>query len=191
LTDEDIRKNYELYGHPDGKQSFSIGIALPHFLVTDGNGKFVLLFYGALLGVLLPYLLGSWWYGTQRMTKENILLSSAGKLFKEYKEDFSATSVVSALSSGDEFAEARGGSNATSGLSTVEKNVLADDVTLKLSHEDRKKLQDLDDETRRKTLALLWAHLGRLDLGDATLNAGVFGRQPWEGRLVLTRGRKI
>ena len=191
LTDEDIRKNYELYGHPDGKQSFSIGIALPHFLVTDGNGKFVLLFYGSLLGVLLPYLLGSWWYGTQRMTKENILLSSAGKLFKEYKEDFSATSVVSAISSGDEFAEARGGSNATSGLSTIEKNVLADDVTLKLSKEDRRKLQDLDDETRRKTLALLWAHLGRIDLDDATLNAGVFVHQVQKDQLVLTLGRKV
>jgi translocation protein SEC63 len=175
LTDEDIRKNYELYGHPDGKQSFSIGIALPHFLVTEGNGKFVLLFYGALLGVLMPYLVGSWWYGTQRMTKENILLSSSGKLFKEYKEDLNSNSVVSILSSGDEFAEARGANAASSGLSTVEKNVLADDVTLKLGREDRSKLQDLDDEIRRKTLALLWAYLGRIDLGDDTLNEGKDG----------------
>ena len=125
------------------------------------------------------------------MTKENILLSSAGKLFKEYKEDFSATSVVSAISSGDEFAEARGGSNATSGLSTIEKNVLADDVTLKLSKEDRRKLQDLDDETRRKTLALLWAHLGRIDLDDSTLNAGVFIHQLQKDQLVLTLRREI
>jgi translocation protein SEC63 len=29
LTDDEVRNNYIQYGHPDGKQSFSIGIALP------------------------------------------------------------------------------------------------------------------------------------------------------------------
>src|SRR5947209_1615010 len=29
LTDDEIRRNYQEFGHPDGKQSFSIGIALP------------------------------------------------------------------------------------------------------------------------------------------------------------------
>ena len=33
LTDEEIRNNYIQYGHPDGKQGFSIGIALPKFIV--------------------------------------------------------------------------------------------------------------------------------------------------------------
>lgn len=173
LTDEDIRKNYELYGHPDGKQSFSIGIALPMFLVSESNGKYVLLLYGGILGVLLPYLLGSWWYGTQRMTKENILLSTAGKLFKEYKEEMTSSSVVSVLSAGDEYAEVRNGSRASSGLSTVEKNVMSTNSSLKLTQEDRRQLESLDDETRRKTLSLLWAYLGRIDLGDATLNEGV------------------
>ena len=51
LTDEEIRHNYQQYGHPDGKQSFSIGIALPKFIITDGNGKYVILVYAALLGV--------------------------------------------------------------------------------------------------------------------------------------------
>jgi len=173
LTDEDIRKNYELYGHPDGKQSFSIGIALPTFLVSESNGKYVLLLYGGILGVLLPYLLGSWWYGTQRMTKENILLSTAGKLFKEYKEEMTSSSVVSVLSAGDEYAEVRNGSRASSGLSTVEKNVMSTNSSLKLTQEDRRQLESLEDETRRKTLSLLWAYLGRIDLGDVTLNEGV------------------
>src|SRR5947207_3218496 len=67
LTDEEVRNNYIQYGHPDGKQSFSIGIALPQLIVAEGNGKYVLLVYGILLGVLLPYVVGTWWYGTQRM----------------------------------------------------------------------------------------------------------------------------
>ena len=32
LTDEEVRSNYEKYGNPDGKQSFSIGIALPQLV---------------------------------------------------------------------------------------------------------------------------------------------------------------
>ncbi|KAL8780364.1 MAG: hypothetical protein Q9213_006508 [Squamulea squamosa] len=37
LTDKEIRNNYIQYVHPDGKQSFSIGIALPNFIVTEGS----------------------------------------------------------------------------------------------------------------------------------------------------------
>lgn len=60
LTDEEIRRNFLEFGHPDGKQSFSIGIALPQFLVTDGNGKYILLFYIVLIGMVLPYFVGKW-----------------------------------------------------------------------------------------------------------------------------------
>lgn len=87
LTDEEIRNNYQMYGHPDGKQSFSIGIALPQFIVNEGNGKYVLFLYSALVGVLLPALVGTWWYGSQKMTKEKVLMASAEKLFKEYGGD--------------------------------------------------------------------------------------------------------
>lgn len=55
LTDDDIRKNYEQYGHPDGKQSFSMGVALPRSLVEGGNSKFVLIFYAIVFGFGLPY----------------------------------------------------------------------------------------------------------------------------------------
>jgi translocation protein SEC63 len=45
LTDEEVRNNYLQFGHPDGKQSFSIGIALPKWIVTEGHGTYVLLMY--------------------------------------------------------------------------------------------------------------------------------------------------
>jgi translocation protein SEC63 len=170
LTDEEVRNNYIQYGHPDGKQSFSIGIALPQFIVTEGNGKYVLLVYGGLLGVLLPYIVGRWWYGSQRYTKERVLVASAGNIFREYKEDILENGIVNALSSGDEFKEMLAGRHPDAGLAKLEKKVLADDSVL--SPQDRKTLKELDDSTRRKTLALLWAYLGRIDLEDSTLNGG-------------------
>ncbi|KAJ5819262.1 hypothetical protein N7474_004853 [Penicillium riverlandense] len=177
LTDEDIRNNYLQYGHPDGKQSFSIGIALPKFIVTEGNQKYVLLVYGALLGVLLPYIVGKWWYGSQRYTKERVLIATAGNIFREYKEDMTDGDIVSVLSSGEEFKEMLPGAQADSGLGKLEKKVLADDSSF-LSAKDRETLKKIDNSARRKALALLWAYLGRVELDDATLDAEKYEAAP-------------
>ncbi|PTU22969.1 hypothetical protein P175DRAFT_0474689 [Aspergillus ochraceoroseus IBT 24754] len=169
LTDEEVRNNYLQYGHPDGKQSFSIGIALPQFIVTEGNGKYVLLVYGGLLGVLLPYIVGKWWYGSQRYTKERVFVASAGNIFREYKDNITDGGIVNALSSGDEFKEMIQGPQAESGLAKLEKKVLAEDARFILE-QDRKAIKALDEPSRRKALALLWAYLGRVELEDAALD---------------------
>ncbi|KMP07477.1 secretory subunit [Coccidioides immitis] len=174
LTDEEIRNNYLQYGHPDGKQSFSIGIALPQFIVTEGNGKYVLLVYGLVLGVLLPYIVGKWWYGSQRYTKDKVLVASAGNIFREYKPSLGVGGIIGALSAGEEFNQMLANDQAHSGLATVEQKILteADSGALVagLSVKDRKALSELDDERRRKVLALLWAYLGRVDLDNPTLD---------------------
>ncbi|KAL3469664.1 Sec63 Brl domain-containing protein [Aspergillus californicus] len=177
LTDEEVRNNYLQYGHPDGKQSFSIGIALPQFIVTEGNGKYVLLVYGALLGVLLPYIVGKWWYGSQRYTKEKVYVASAGNIFREYKDDITDGGIISALSSGDELKEAIPAQKAESGLAKLEKKVLAEDAKF-ISGPDREVIKGLDDLSRRKALALLWAYLGRVELDDSALNGEKFEVAP-------------
>ena len=161
-----MRNNFIQYGHPDGKQGFSIGIALPQFIVTDGNGKYVLLVYGLLLGILLPYYVKQWWYGTQQLTREKVLLASAGNLFKEYKDDMVDGEVVSALSCGEEFKNVLKGNKADTGLGKVE-TAIADSLTSK----DRQTLEGLEG-ARRKALALLWAYLGRISLDGSTLDDG-------------------
>ncbi|KAL8838988.1 MAG: hypothetical protein Q9170_001918 [Blastenia crenularia] len=173
LTDEEIRNNYIQYGHPDGKQSFSIGIALPKFIVTEGNGKYVLLVYGLLLGVLLPYVVGKWWYGTQKMTKEKVLLASAGNLFREYTEDLTEGGVVNALTCGGEYKDTLSGHKVDTGLGKVEKLVRESEnfgrEATGLTPSDQQTLEK-SDGVRRKTLALLWAYLGRVKLDGSTLD---------------------
>ncbi|KAI4186079.1 MAG: hypothetical protein L6R41_003705 [Letrouitia leprolyta] len=173
LTDEEVRNNYIQYGHPDGKQSFSIGIALPKFIVTEGNGKYVLLVYGLLLGVLLPYVVGKWWYGTQKMTKEKVLLASAGNLFREYCEDLTEGGVVNALTCGEEYKDILSGHKAENGLGRVEK-IIGESENFGLGAtglipSDQQSLES-SDSVRRKTLALLWAYLGRVELDGSTLD---------------------
>jgi translocation protein SEC63 len=176
LTDEEIRNNYLQYGHPDGKQSFSMGIALPKFIVEDGYGKYTLIFYLALLGIVLPYLAGKWWYGTQKFTKDGILVNSAGTLVKEYKESMDEGRVINSLSGGEEYEAVLGVGRTDAGLSTVEKSITAEGVLSLLagglSTADKVQLDETSDPARRKILALLWAYLGRVDLGDDLLNKG-------------------
>ncbi len=176
LTDEEVRNNYVQYGHPDGKQSFSIGIALPKLIVTEGNGKYVLLMYGLLLGVLLPYVVGKWWYGTQRITKERVLVASAGNMFQEYKESMSEGDVLGALSTGEEYKEVLKGGQEDHGLGKLERKILAEGVECRsvggLTSKDREGFEQLSG-VRRKALGLLWAYLGRVDLEDPTLNDGM------------------
>ncbi|OCT49861.1 putative protein translocation complex component (Npl1) [Cladophialophora carrionii] len=166
LTDEDIRNNYLLYGNPDGRQSTSIGIALPKWMVEEGNRWFVVAFYGILLGILLPYTLGKWWYGTQALTKDKVLHASAGNLFREWKEDISEGGVVAATSVGQEFTETLKGARSDAGAAKVESKVLNSTV---LTEADKLRLKSIDDPVRRKTLALLWAYLARIDLEDPEL----------------------
>ena len=176
LTDEEVRNNFIQYGHPDGKQSFSIGIALPKFIITDGNGKYVLLVYGLLLGVLLPYVVGKWWYGTQRVTREKVLIASAGNLFKEYKEEITEGQVITALSCGEEFKDILSGSKMDSGLGRIEKSITksgdADFTAAGMTATDQQDLENLDG-IRRKALALLWAYLGRILLDGSKLDDGI------------------
>jgi len=174
LTDEEVRRNYLEYGNPDGKQSTSIGLALPAFLVQEGNGKYVLLFYIALLGVAIPYFVGRWWYGSQKKTKEGIYVNSAGALFQAFKEETDTSAIIEACGAAEEYKELLTGDKAESGLSRVEQKVLASSdfapYAAGLAEKDAKKLRETDDAQRRKALALIWAYLGRIDLQDATLN---------------------
>lgn len=168
-----MRNNYIQYGHPDGKQSFSIGIALPKFIVSDGNGKYLVLLYTGLLGVLLPYLVGSWWYGTKKRSKEGPLMESANNLFREYNESMDEAAVITALSTGKEFEDALRRDQAESGLAKIESRITApgdsSPLAAGLSLRDKENLEDLESGVRRKAVALLWAYLGRVELDDAAL----------------------
>lgn len=182
LTDEDVRNNYIEYGHPDGKQSLSIGIALPKFIISNGNGKYLVLLYTGLLGVLLPYLVGSWWYGTKRRSKEGVLMESSNNLFRQYDEAMDEAGIIAALSAGKEYEEVLRGAQAESGLAKIEARITAEGdaspFAAGFSVKDKERLEDLDNGVRRKALALLWAYLGRVELNDAALTKAKYNIAP-------------
>ncbi|XP_057468249.1 dnaJ protein ERDJ2-like [Actinidia eriantha] len=58
LTDPIARENFEKYGHPDGRQGFQMGIALPQFLLNiDGASGGILLLGIVGVCILLPLIM--------------------------------------------------------------------------------------------------------------------------------------
>ncbi|XP_006626026.1 translocation protein SEC63 homolog [Lepisosteus oculatus] len=83
LTNEESRLNWEMYGNPDGQQVASFGIALPAWIVDQKNSMLVLLVYGLAFMVILPVVVGTWWYRSIRYSGDQILINTT-QLFMHF-----------------------------------------------------------------------------------------------------------
>ncbi|XP_031726178.1 translocation protein SEC63 homolog [Anarrhichthys ocellatus] len=83
LTNEQSRQNWEQYGNPDGPGATSFGIALPAWIVDQKNSMLVLLVYGLAFMVILPVVVGTWWYRSIRYSGDQILINTT-QLFMHF-----------------------------------------------------------------------------------------------------------
>uniref|UniRef100_A0A3B3DPQ0 Translocation protein SEC63 homolog n=1 Tax=Oryzias melastigma TaxID=30732 RepID=A0A3B3DPQ0_ORYME len=83
LTNEQSRLNWEQYGNPDGPVATSFGIALPAWIVDQKNSMLVLLVYGLAFMVILPVVVGTWWYRSIRYSGDQILINTT-QLFMHF-----------------------------------------------------------------------------------------------------------
>ncbi|KAI9572465.1 translocation protein sec63 [Boletus coccyginus] len=162
LTDETIRRNYELYGHPDGRQEVSMGIALPSWIIEGKNNIWVLGLYAVLIGGLLPSMIGRWWFGSRGTTKDGIEARTAEGFWMGIEEASGISDIVKVVG------------NAL-GYESQAKN--AGDLN-KVEVEIEKRISDewkemnkvvVGDEKARRALTLLYAYFLRLDLGSKAL----------------------
>ncbi|XP_072037155.1 translocation protein SEC63 homolog, partial [Amphiura filiformis] len=77
LTNEESRKNWEEYGNPDGPQAINFGIALPSWIVDQENSVWVLAAYGLAFMVILPIVVGTWWYRSIKYSAVEVLLDTS------------------------------------------------------------------------------------------------------------------
>ncbi|KAK9317757.1 hypothetical protein V1524DRAFT_464189 [Lipomyces starkeyi] len=107
LTDEDTRKNYLDYGHPDGPQPMKHGIALPKWLVEEKGTPLVILGYSFLVGVALPFVVWNWWSGTKQYTKNGIHTITAANIFETFAkssvENVTFDSLIRLLANSQEY----------------------------------------------------------------------------------------
>ncbi|XP_053390331.1 translocation protein SEC63 homolog, partial [Mercenaria mercenaria] len=77
LTDEESRKNWEEHGNPDGPGVTRFGIGLPRWLVEKENSMWVLMVYIVLFMVIMPVVVGVWWYRSIKFSKDQVLLNTS------------------------------------------------------------------------------------------------------------------
>ncbi|EIN04311.1 hypothetical protein PUNSTDRAFT_108433 [Punctularia strigosozonata HHB-11173 SS5] len=174
LTDETIRKNWEQYGNPDGRQELSMGIALPVWVIEGKNNIWVLGLYGIVFGGALPMLVGRWWFGNRQKTKDGVNARTAAAFFKSLKEESGMEDVVSALGKAFSYEPtkaATGKKNANKELKQLEKQI---EEKLGAKWLEVRKLTEVGDnvlDARRRALVLLYAHALRLPVQDSSLVA--------------------
>ena len=71
-----------LCGYPDGLQEVSMGIVTSKWVVKGQNKFWVLLGYRAMIGGLLPIIVGWWWFGKKIKTKDGVCSKTADVSFK-------------------------------------------------------------------------------------------------------------
>lgn len=190
LTDETIRTNWEKYGHPDGRQEVSMGIALPQWIIEGKNNIWVLGVYGIIFGGALPIFVvrhtsnhplnnpphtfcsqGRWWFGSREKTKDGVNQKSAAAYFKSMREESSMEEVVGTMSKAYEW-ESPTNVKSDSDIDVLEKQI--EEKAGKKWTEVRKVIGD--QVARRRALVLIYAHLLRIPLSKATLQQGALSK---------------
>lgn len=193
LTDETIRKNWEVYGHPDGRQEVSMGIALPKWIVESSNNIWVLGVYGLIFGGALPALVvrvhstcaymynltlhgqGRWWFGNRQKTKDGVNGRSAAVFFKNLSEESGTDDVVASLAKTFEWECSKlSNSKQDAALDSVEAGIQEKFGAVKwrelMKHAE---LDGTKKHSRRwRAFTLLFAHLLRVQIHDQALQNG-------------------
>ncbi|KAG9016960.1 secretory subunit [Tulasnella sp. JGI-2019a] len=171
LTDEEIRQNLEQYGHPDGKQEFSMGLALPTWVVASQNNIWVLGMYAIVFGGLLPVFVSRWWYGSRKYTKDGVLGTTAQLFFKKVREETSNNELIQLLARAWDIEDGSKDIKPASGqvLSKLEADVKAV-VGNDFGKTPYTKFRS-EDIVARRALALLYAHMLRVHVQDPSLQA--------------------
>ncbi|KDO30917.1 hypothetical protein SPRG_04820 [Saprolegnia parasitica CBS 223.65] len=78
LTDPVAKKNFEMFGNPDGRQSLQLSIGLPTFLLDKDNHMAILTIYLLVLVVAIPSAVALWYSHSKQYGDSMIMYDSYG-----------------------------------------------------------------------------------------------------------------
>lgn len=163
LTDPESKKNWELYGNPDGPGATSFGIALPSWIVEKENSAVVLGIYILVFMVALPVSVGLWWYKSVKYGCDKVLLQTSELYyyFIHKTPHMALKRVIMILASSLEFSTSE---------SRPEDNVEVPRLIRDLTNlGENNKERPLCYSYSIKARAILHAHLSRMKLPQNTL----------------------
>ncbi|OCT80399.1 hypothetical protein XELAEV_18027209mg [Xenopus laevis] len=165
LTDDESRKNWEEHGNPDGPQATTFGIALPAWIVDQKNSMLVLLVYGLAFMVILPVVVGSWWYKSIRYSGDQILIRTTQiyTYFVYKTRNMDMKRLIMVLAGASEF-DPQYNKDATS---RPADNILIPQLIREIGSINLKKNEPpLTCPYSLKTRVLLLAHLSRMQIPE-------------------------
>ncbi|RZC38285.1 translocation protein SEC63 -like [Asbolus verrucosus] len=168
LTDDEARRNWEKYGNPDGPGVMRFGIALPSWIVEKENSVWVLGLYALVFMVVLPVVVGTWWYRSIKFTGDQVLLDTTQMYYFFFHKTPSMVlkRVIMILAASLEF-------NKKHNSEIVERHSDNEEVPQLI-----KKLPNLNEKNKEpplcytysiKARAIIHAHLSRIPLNPNTL----------------------
>jgi translocation protein SEC63 len=169
LTDNETRRNWEEYGNPDGPGVTHFGIALPKWMVDDKNSIFVLGVYVVLFMIIMPTVVGLWWYKSIKYTSDKIFIITAQMywLFLNKKISMTTKRALMILGASFEFDRNHNPEIVDRVSDNVEIPQLIKELTEDIQIKNRE--QPLCWPHSVKARALIHAHLEKLDLPKDTL----------------------
>jgi len=107
LTDEEAKKNYELYGSPDGKQQMQVSIGLPSFFMDKGKHTSILIVYLIILVVMIPIAVGTYYASSKKYGDNDIMKATYDKILTLFKpeEQLDVKTLTEVVGAAEEFAE--------------------------------------------------------------------------------------
>ena len=73
LTNEEAKKNFELYGNPDGPGSMRFSIGLPAFILNKKNHFKILISFITIVCIIIPYYFLQWFKRSQSFDENGLL----------------------------------------------------------------------------------------------------------------------
>ena len=101
LTDPNSKKNWEMYGNPDGKQSLEVSIGLPR-IVLD-NPKVVLVLYLIIMVILIPVGVGIWYAMSKQYGEKNIMHETYTAFYQLMQESHRVKQMTEVIAASAEF----------------------------------------------------------------------------------------
>ncbi|XP_071705859.1 dnaJ protein ERDJ2A-like isoform X1 [Rutidosis leptorrhynchoides] len=107
LTDPISRENYEKYGHPDGRQGFQMGIALPEFLLNiEGASGGILLLWIVGVCILLPLVVAAVYLSkSSKYTGNNVMHQTLSAYYHFMKPSLAPSKIMDVLVKAAEYLE--------------------------------------------------------------------------------------
>ncbi|CAH2078392.1 unnamed protein product [Thlaspi arvense] len=107
LTDPLSRENFEKYGHPDGRQGYKLGIALPQFILDmNGDSGGVLLMCTVCLCILLPLVIASiYLWRSSKYTGNHVKLQTRQAYFELMQPSLTTSKVMEVFVKAAEYVE--------------------------------------------------------------------------------------